>query len=298
VDEIPLTADPVALLDKGEAEYLVGRLRFLGALELRSGDARFGGYSALHVTSDGVGLTALSDTGHTLRAVPEHDPAGRLVGLKSAKIGPLAGLDGRPVAGTRAHDAEALTQDGADFVVGFEGPARIWHYPRGNLGAAPTPIAPPAEAVRLPANASFETVARIAPGRFLVMAEAPPAPGRPAAWIGGAVGWRAVVYVRTGRFVPVDAAALPNGDVIVLERRFSWAGGFATRIVRVPAVQLAGDELRGDALALIEPPYVTDNFEGLAIRPDGRGGALLYLISDDNFHPLQRTLLVLLGLDG
>ena len=35
-----------------------------------------------------------------------------------------------------------------------------------------------------------------------------------------------------------------------------------------------------------------DNFEGLALRRDRAGRTLLYLVSDDNFVPLQRTLLL------
>jgi hypothetical protein len=297
-DGIPLRAQTIELLDRGGEPYTVGRLAFRGAVEIASSDGRFGGYSALQVSPDGMGLTALSDKGHVLRAQVLHDAAGNLTGLTAARLTPLAGLDGKPLSGTRGHDAEALTSDGDDLIAGFEGPARLWRYRNGELAKVPEPIRLPDAAARLPANGSLETVARIGPGRFLLLAEAAPKPGLPVAWIGGADGWRAVDYARTGRFVPVDAQAMKNGDVIVLERRFSLAGGLASRIVRIPATQLAGDRLAGQELALIEPPYATENFEGLALREGPRGETLLYLIADDNFHPLQRTLLVLLAREG
>lgn len=46
-----------------------------------------------------------------------------------------------------------------------------------------------------------------------------------------------------------------------------------------------------DTLTLA-PPMTVDNFEGVAVvaRPDG--GWRLYLLSDDNFQPAQRTLLL------
>jgi hypothetical protein len=298
----PLPGDAVALsahaVDLGPPEKTadgVGRLAFRGAVALSSPDLRFGGYSALQVSADGDRLIALSDKGHVLRARLRYDAA-MLTGADDAAIGALAGPDGAPVAGTRAHDAEALTRDGADLVAGFEGPARLWRYAGGALDAAPAVIPLPAAAARLPGNRSVEAVAALGGGRFLVLAEAPPALDRPSAWIGGASGWRAASYARTGLFVPVDAAMAANGDVIVLERRFTWVGGLASRLVRIPAAQLAGDTLHPEELALIEPPLATENFEGLALRPGPAGETLIYLISDDNFHPMQRTLLALFAL--
>jgi hypothetical protein len=42
----------------------------------------------------------------------------------------------------------------------------------------------------------------------------------------------------------------------------------------------------------LAPPLPSDNFEGLAVVPDAAGGAVLWVISDDNRSPLQRTLLL------
>jgi hypothetical protein len=38
--------------------------------------------------------------------------------------------------------------------------------------------------------------------------------------------------------------------------------------------------------------YQLDNMEGLSVHRDGNGEIVLTLISDDNFFPLQRTLLL------
>ena len=51
-------------------------------------------------------------------------------------------------------------------------------------------------------------------------------------------------------------------------------------------------------LARLAPPYTVDNFEGLAVFPDKRGGTIIYILSDDNFNPLQRTLLLQFRLPG
>jgi hypothetical protein len=39
-----------------------------------------------------------------------------------------------------------------------------------------------------------------------------------------------------------------------------------------------------------------DNFEGISARKTATGKTLIYLVSDDNYNPLQRTLLMMFAL--
>ena len=85
---------------------------------------------------------------------------------------------------------------------------------------------------------------------------------------------------------------MPGGDVLLLERRLTLAG-IRVRIVRLARGSLrAGTPLRGKAVAELRHPLSVDNFEGIALRRDPQGRTLLYLVSDDNFLPFQRTLLL------
>ena len=59
-----------------------------------------------------------------------------------------------------------------------------------------------------------------------------------------------------------------------------------------------GARMLGLELAQITPPLSVDNFEGLAVFPDERGGTIIYILSDDNFNPFQRTLLLQFRLPG
>ena len=54
--------------------------------------------------------------------------------------------------------------------------------------------------------------------------------------------------------------------------------------------------MRAEELARLASPYAVDNLEGLAATKGPRGETLLWLISDDNFNPLQRNLLLLFEL--
>ena len=123
--------------------------------------------------------------------------------------------------------------------------------------------------------------------------------GARAGWLVGKSGIEAWGYRTAQGFVPTDAATLPNGDVLVLSRYFRLLGGFKARLERIPAGAIrACAVLRGELLARFAPPLAVDNFEGVAVTRDADGGTLVYILSDDNFNFLQRTLLLLFRLDG
>jgi hypothetical protein len=86
----------------------------------------------------------------------------------------------------------------------------------------------------------------------------------------------------------------------VLERHFSFLdGGFASRILAIDVAQVSeGATLVGQQLAELRWPVISENFEGIAARRGTDGRVLLYLVSDDNFLPLQRTLLLQFSLAG
>ena len=50
-------------------------------------------------------------------------------------------------------------------------------------------------------------------------------------------------------------------------------------------------KLRGREIARFVPPVLSDNFEGLATRKTPEGTEI-WILSDDNFFPLQQTLLL------
>ena len=97
---------------------------------------------------------------------------------------------------------------------------------------------------------------------------------------------------RHGDFKPTAAAALPGGDVLLLERSFSLLSGTAARLSRIAAADLVpGAEVSGRQVAVLAPPMLVDNSEALAVRRRADGRLVAYVLSDDNFNPLQATLL-------
>jgi hypothetical protein len=94
---------------------------------------------------------------------------------------------------------------------------------------------------------------------------------------------------RLDDFAITGAAMLPDGDVMIVERRFSWEQrasscgcGFCL-LARSPQARW-----KGRVLLDADGGTVIDNMEGLAIT-DHPDGPILTLISDDNGNFFQRT---------
>ena len=278
-----------------------GVLTLLSSFALIADDKRFGGLSGVALEADGRTLYAVSDRGYGLSARLSHDQTGRLIGIEHWDITPLKTPIGQRVKG-RMIDAEAVVRerDGA-WLVAFENQHRIWRYPSSPEAFASLPelVDTPRELSRAPRNGGVESMTRLPDGRLLVLTEKfRNADGSLKGWLiseGRAVG---VSYIASDGFSPTDIAALSQGDVLVLERRFRPASGVAIRLHFIPGDRLQpGARLLGRELVSLHMPLVIDNFEGLAVRESPQEGILLYFIADDNFNVFQQTLLFQFRLD-
>jgi hypothetical protein len=265
-------------------------LIFRGALALSSGDSRFGGWSGLHVDPAGH-ATAVSDAGYFLDLDLTESADGTLTGVRNARIETMRGPDGAVLQRKRDRDAEELIvmPDGTRVVV-FEQDVRLGIFPPGSATASrwiPLPGLVP------PTNQAIEAAVLLADGRLLLIAERLGVEdGIRRAWIGRGGAWANLAYVPPTNDDVSDATLLPNGDLVVIERDATVFTGFRSRLVRVPAAQIRpGARLVGSEILRLTSPYLSDNFEGVSARATPRG-ASLYLISDDNYFVLQRTLLL------
>ena len=298
----PLVAHSPALVEltaidldpKNPQEKEFGRLAVLNAYELRSKDPRFGGLSGLAIAADSR-LYAVSDAGYWVSAQMILDSEGKLLDLTEWIIEPILSTTGVPVR-SPLHDAEALARgpDGS-FMVAFEKVHRIWRYPPPPLTfrSLPVSVPVPAEAAKAPSNGGVEGLAMLPDGRLLALTEEfHNSDGSYKGWLIDGERFFEVSYLPREGFRATDCAALSNGDVIVLERRYVPLGILSARLTLVRAETIQpGSILRGDELIKLEYPLEVDNFEGLAVQEDPRRGAIIYLVSDDNYHPIQRTLL-------
>jgi hypothetical protein len=61
-------------------------------------------------------------------------------------------------------------------------------------------------------------------------------------------------------------------------------------VARLPKLA-AGALISGEEIAVLRTPVAVDNMEGLSVTSEG-GRTIVWIASDDNFNPLQRTLLL------
>ena len=295
--EIAVKAVPVELNPERPAVRTVGKLVFLSGFELVSDDPGFGGLSGLEISPDGKRLRAVSDRGTWIAARLAHNAGGHLVAFDSWRAAPMLTPAGKPVRG-RQRDAEGLARSSrGTFLVSFERRHRIWRYPTA-LDGLPRPVPAPRELNGAPANGGLEGIAVLSDGAVLGMTE------RHANDDGSLKGWlmkdgaaHEIAYMPASGLYPTGLAPLPDGGALLLERGLTLSGIHA-RIVRVAKKHLemarrgAGTRVRGEIVTDLKHPMSVDNFEGLALRRDPAGRMLLYLVSDDNFRPFQRTLLL------
>ena len=299
--ELELTTHVVPLNHTAPEQVRIGRLAWRGGIEISSPYKKFGGLSGLLISADGANLTTVSDSGFWITARMTYDANGFLNGLADAQVKRLRGTDGRPVKGKVDQDAEAMTElaDGS-IVVAYERNHRIWRYPpaatplRGNAD----PLPAPAGLEELSNNRGMEALVTLADDSILALVEGKDDDTVTPAflWRGGV--WEQLHYQRTGNYRPSGAARLPNGDLLVLERRYTLLEGVGIRLVRLPAAAVvAGALLQPVEVARLLPPLTIDNMEAIDVRQNERGETVVYLLSDDNFSIIQRTLLLMFAFE-
>lgn len=250
-------------------------------------------------------MMAVSDEGAWLSAQIDYRD-GKPVGISKGRIGPLRALRGRVLDRKRDLDAESLTLLSGNLtrgsvLVGFERNHRIGVFPveDGELMPPVRYLKLPSEGRQMRQNSGFEALAVLRGGPFKgsVVAFSERYPGSTAlhtGWIWIKAMPHRLSLVNHGEFDITDAVSLPDGTLIILERRFRWSEGVKMRLRRVAAEAIKpGATLDGEILLEADLTSQIDNMEGLAAHRGSAGETMLTVISDDNFNGfLQRNLLL------
>lgn len=289
VESVPVDVDP-----KRPERKNFGSLTLLSGFRLESKDERFGGLSGLSIGTDGK-LYAISDRGYWLSARMQMDSNGVLLGLADWQIAPILTTTKKPVSGS-LRDAEALAQthDGA-FLVAFEGAHRIWRYspPPHTFASVPVAVQTPSAVTRAPSNGGMEALTALPDGRPLILTEDFANPdGSFKGWLLDAGRFAEISHAPSQGFRVTDCAALYNGDVLVLERRYAPFAILSARVTLIAANSLQpGARLSGKELLKLEQPLAAENYEAIAVQQTPKG-TMIFIASDDNYSSFQQTLLL------
>lgn len=299
---IAIAAQPVSISEEADANPRFGPLTFRGGLQLSSKNPLFGGWSGLDFDSQGE-LIAVSDQGSFLRFKIDLDQSGNLVGVSSGEIALMRDLKGAPLDGKKQQDAEdiARLEDGR-YAVSFESRHRIWLYDLDRDGPDAPAIEGPPAPQDMRENEGLEALAQAENGDLVAGREYAANHKSPTQFFrlklsGGSIVAGPARVVE--KFALVALRRLPDGDYLALERYYFPLIGNRSVLARFKASGLADapPHLDGPTLAEFAKPLALDNFEGLAVEAEPGAALRLYIISDDNFSPSQRTLLYAFDLD-
>jgi hypothetical protein len=304
---IAIVATPIAHFDNRDpTRTRFGALEFRGGLIMTSDYKAFGGVSAIDVAPDGSHFLAITDRGSWLRGEIVYR-AGRPTAIADAEMAPILGPDGEPLAARGWFDVESLTELGGLTYIGIERVEKIvrFDYARDGLLARGEPILVPADFKTFTYNKSLECLAAgpdgsALAGELIVVTERSlNAAGNHRSFLIKGKQFGRFSVKRSDGFDVSDCAVLPPKDLLLLEHRYSIAGGVAMRIRRVALADIKpGALVDGPVLIEADLAYQIDNMEGIGIHRNAAGETILTLVSDDNFSVLQRNLLLQFALVG
>jgi hypothetical protein len=290
----------------------VGALRFEGGFELKGTASGFGGLSGLEAVDDHT-LLAIEDVGRLVRIEIARDAGEEPVAR--CKITRLVDDKGQLLTRKREADSEDLALLGPDRIaVSFERDHRVAVFalpssPDNPSGDPVRQIGPGIDFNKvdgLQPNLGLEALALLPSGVLIAGAEspsvlgsthpvwriappngvdAPPAPPRRASFdIADELGFSLVSF-----------RATPGGGLVVLERFYSPALGWRSKIGWLPEslAETATGTLHPFPLGRLngQKSLSEDNFEGIAALAGDNGRTDLWIVSDDNFSSRQKTLL-------
>lgn len=278
-------AEPVSPNDQAAFEGRLSGMDLVGIWSLTSGRDEFGGLSGL-VTSESGDLMAVSDQGQFIVL-----PTDRETGAPAefGRIAPMRGEDGEPLAGKTQGDAEGLAmRDGVAFV-SFERDHRVSAFDlQGCRGAAREVVLsrlnPALAGIELPNNRGPEGLALMRDGTLRVGIEARDTSAAVSGTLTMDGALTDIVETNPPAFQLLTGIDHRDGLTAIVYRAYDPVrGNRISFTVDRGEAQIASGSLK--------PPEPVDNIEGIAIGPLKNGQRKLWLISDDNFNPRQRTLL-------
>jgi hypothetical protein len=263
----------------------------------------------MRIWDDGKTVLAISDAGSWI-SFKLIEKKGQLTGVKGIALAPIRDKDGK--AGVKKdRDAEALaTHSFNSTIIAFEGQNALWSYfnidpaSSDSFDGAAISIQFPDYMKLWPGNGGPEAfdvgsfsgsrgASYIGPKPQLI-ALAEDAFGDDGTTPGYIEHPEKILfkYMPPPGFKPTDAQLISDLDALVLHRRFSPMTGVGASIGLLDLTAIKkGGLIKPLEIARLEPPMSVDNMEGISYVERNRK-KFIYIISDDNFSGLQRTLLM------
>jgi hypothetical protein len=269
-------------------------------LILTSGFRGFGGLSGIRLDAKGERFISFSDKGSWFTGRIIY--SGReMTSLADVEAAPMLGPDGRPLAARGWFDTESIALDGSFVYIGIERVNQVvrFDFSKGFTRSRGVVVPMPPAVKKLPFNKGLEALVFVPKGMplagtLIAISERGLDPqGNLIAFLVGGPSPGQFSVRRTDNFDVSDAVLLPEGDLLILERKFSWLGGLGIRIRRIALKSIGpGAVVEGPSIFNADLGQEIDNMEGIDAHVTVEGDTVLTMVSDDNFSMIQRTLLL------
>jgi len=262
---------------------LAAKVAYAGGIELRTGaQSPIRSLSDLKLIGDG-GFVTVSDVGDLVTGRLTLDRRGHLSGIEGVQFRRLTLMDGQAISDKVDGDAEGLALlPNGDLLVSFERDHRIWNY--GPLNAITTPKRVVQPRSDFTENDGMEALS-FAQGGWRVAGESG------GVWDCNPIQCDEVAAPPSEPLKDTDYRITgmdvdPSGGWFVVLRSYSPPVDVRVQVRRMDALGHLGP-----VLVSLKLPGTTDNFEGIAAERKS-DKTRLYILSDDNFNTLQRTLML------
>jgi len=228
-------------------------------------------------------------------------------GLADVEAAPMLGPDGKPIQTRGWFDSEAIALDGSFVYIGLERVNQVlrFDFSKGFTRARGEVVPLPPAANKLPNNKGLEALVFVPKGMPLagtliaISERGLDGKGNLIAFLVGRPAPGQFSVRRTENFDVSDAVLLASGDLLILERKFSWLSGIGIRVRRIPLKSVTpGAVIDGPSIFEANLGNEVDNMEGIDAHVTPEGETVLTMVSDDNFSMIQRTLLLQFTLVG
>jgi hypothetical protein len=224
-----------------------------------------------------------------------------MTGLDDVEAAPMLGPDGRPITARGWFDSESIALDGPFVYIGLERVNQLlrFDFSKGFTRSRGEVMPLPPAAKKLPFNKGLEALVMVPKGLPLagtliaISERGLDHDGNLMAFLIGGPAPGQFSLRRTNNYDVSDAVLLPSGDLLVLERKFSFLAGVGIRIRRIALKSVApGALVDGPSIFDADLGHEIDNMEGIDAHVSPEGDTVLTMVSDDNFSIIQRTLLL------
>ena len=269
-----------------KADIKKWQLEQVGFLNIDRNEKDYGGFSGLVIMNEGTKALVVTDKSFFFVLELRRDASDNLIGYSVIRKGRILSSKGEHLNG-RNTDSESIVIDKNDnYYISFESNHRIMMHTKVEGKGVFIPKHPMFR--KLFVNKGIEALAIDNDDRLIAIPEKPPLgmSDIPIFRLRNNK-WEIIKYVKIkDDFLVTDAEILPQGLLLVLERKFSWTQGFKTRFRLISLDKFDNTE---PITVFTSTANQFDNLEGVTLWRDKNGEMRILTVSDDNFHPLQQS---------